>query len=427
MAEEDFSLGDDTIVGGATTPFSPEVLKKQDEIVKNSLSAIDKAGIVTEEDKKKLQKKKVDKVSTSVTAPTVSEDEEIESMALDFNDFLQDKVDIDNEDGGNIDRLPTGIDLLDAIAGGGFGCGTFGVIAGSPGTFKSALLAQIIGTSQKKFKGRMTASYHDAEVAMTRERLANMGVVRPQIEPYTDVTIENIFKTIAATIGFKEAKGIMDWPSIVGWDSIANTETEKARTTDDLNQTIGLKARMLSQLFPRYVHKMRKSKITLLAVNQLREKLEMGMFAPAADLQHMGNKDIPGGQSVKFNAFHLLMLKNKGDLKFDQYGFNGVRLEAVFIKNKFFRPNIPIMMLVDFNTGISNFWTNYNFLVDQKRIQAGAWNFLLSLPENKFRTKDALTLYNTDQSFKTEFDKQVKETIQQVILSRAPVAVQQTT
>ena len=402
MSAEDFVLGDDTVL------TTKELVDKADKLVKESVEEIKKAGEITEADKKKLSKKNVAKDET----------DEINQLASDFSDFINSKVEIDNEGGGTIERLPTGIDLLDAIAGGGFGLGTFSMIVGNPGTFKSALLALIIAASQRKFKGRLTSTYHDAEVAMSKERLASMGVVLPKLEPYTDVTIENIFKTIEAVCAFKREKNTINIPSIVAWDSIANTETAKARTTDDINATIGLKARMLSQLFPRYLPKMKDHNVSLIAVNQLREKLDMGQFAQPSDLQHMGNKDIPGGQAVKFNAFHLLFLRNRGDLKFDQYGFNGIRLEAFFVKNKFFRPNIPVMLLVDFNTGISNFWTNYNFLVTCKRIDAGAWNTLITIPEKKFRTKDALELYNTDVKFKAEFDKEVKESIQREILSK---------
>jgi len=406
MSEDTFSLGDDAVL------TTKEAADKAEKLIKESVEDIKKAGEITEKDKAKVQK--------AQAAPKAkSEADEILQLSNDLSDFISDKVEINNDDGGNIEKFPTGIDLLDAIAGGGFGVGTFSMICGSPGTFKSALIAQIIAAGQKKFNGRMLATYHDAEVAMSKQRLMSMGVINPPVEPYTDVTIENIFKTIEAVCAFKELRSLKDLPSIVAWDSIANTETAKARTTDDINATIGLKARMLSQLFPRYLPKMKQYKISMIAVNQLREKLEMGMYSPPADLQHMGNKEIPGGQAVKFNAFHLLYLKNRGDLKFEQYGFNGIKLEAVFIKNKFFRPNVPIMLLVDFNTGISNFWTNYNFLVDCKKMQAGAWNFLLALPEKKFRTKDVLSLYNTDVKFKTEFDKCVKESIKTEIIDKA--------
>ena len=59
---------------------------------------------------------------------------------------------------------------------------------------------------------------------------------------------------------------------------------------------------------------MKANKISLIAVNQLRDNMAIGPYGPPADLQHMGGKDIPGGQAAKFNAFHLLFLKNRGDI-----------------------------------------------------------------------------------------------------------------
>ena len=73
--------------------------------------------------------------------------------------------------------------------------------------------------------------------------------------------------------------------------------------------------------------------------------------------------------------------------------------------------------MVDFNTGISNFWTNYNFLVKNKRLSSGAWNYLVSLPNKKFRTKDALNIYNSnEEGFADKFNEAVKESIQTEII-----------
>lgn len=386
--------------------------QKQDKEIKDTIGSIESSVIVTDEDKEKLKKKKEKKLTA---------DEEIQQLSSDLAAFISDKIDIDQGE-GNIERFPTGIDVLDAIAGGGFGVGTFTQIVGNPGTFKSALLGSIIAAGQKKFDGRMLVTFHDSESAMTRERLSQLGVRKPEINPYDDVTVESIFKTIEAISAFKKSRDIVDVPSLIAWDSIANTSTEKERTTDDINQTIGLKARLLSGLFPRYLPKMRANKISLIAVNQLREKLDMGQFSAPADLAHMGNKDVPGGQAVKFNSFHLLFLRGRGDLKYDQYGINGIKLEAFFVKNKFFRPYVPVILLVDFNTGVSNFWTNYNFLVDNKRLTAGAWNSLLAYPDKKFRTKDAPEVYKTDKKFKDIFDKEVRETIQREIVDRNSIS-----
>ena len=88
------------------------------------------------------------------------------------------------------------------------------------------------------------------------------------------------------------------------------------------------------------------------------------------------------------------------------------------VKNKLFPPNIEIEILGSFNTGFSNFWTNYQFLIDNKRLNSGAWNYLVSFPEKKFRTKDAENLYNTDEEFKQKFDEAAKELIQTEIIDK---------
>jgi len=407
MPNDDFVLGDDTVDTVDTVKLNIDDIQKQEQIAIETAANITKSVVITDEDKKKVEELK----------PSDNEEDEISQLTADLSAFIKEKIDIEN-DCPNIDKFPTGIDILDAVAGGGFGVGTFTMIVGNPGTFKSSLLGQTIAAGQRKFNGKMLATYHDSENSMTQDRLFQMGVNRPKLTPYDDISIESIFQTIEAMSAFKQLHKIEDRPSVIAWDSIANTDTKKGIESDevDINKTVGLKARILSQLFPRFIPKMKKYNISLIAVNQLREKLDMGMFSQPNDLQHMGNKDIPGGQAVKFNAFHLLFLRNGGDLKFEQYGFNGIKLRACFIKNKFFRPNIEVTLLVDFNKGVSNFWTNYNFLVDNKKIKAGPWNTILGYDEKKFRTKDALEIYNTDPKFKQMFDKSVQETIQTVLI-----------
>jgi len=387
----------------------PAVTENNEDLVK--LQDIDKAAseaVASVQNSVKITDK--DKAIAAKKQEGLKDDQIVLDLQKDLETFVSDKVDIEAGD-GVIERLSTGIDLLDAILGGGFGLGTFTQIIGNPGTFKSALVAQLFGQAQRKYQGKLLTAYYDSENTMTTERLAQLGVNQPKIRPYSfKVTIEKVFKTIEAFCAFKELRKL-NYPGIIAWDSIANTSCEKEFTTDDPNQTIGLKARILSALFPRYIPKLKDNKISLIAVNQLREKLDMGQFSAPADLRWMGDKDIPGGQAVKFNSFHLLFLRARGDLKPEMYGFNGLLMEAKCIKNKFFKPNIPIELIVDFNRGISNFWTNYNFLVKQKRMESGAWNYLVSLPNKKFRTKDAPGLYNSDKEFKNEFDKQVKEAI----------------
>jgi RecA/RadA recombinase len=339
----------------------------------------------------------------------------VQDLYSEFSSFMEVTAKI-KQDSGTKTIIPTGIDILDAIMGGGFAAGTFSVVVGNPGSGKSCLSAQTMGSFQRLFPGNLSA-FLDSEEATTTSRLYNLGVRNPKIKPYNDITVEKVFKFLEGLCLFKEQKKLIDKPSFVIWDSIANTLSEKERECDDVNQVIGYKARMLSILVPKYIAKLAQYNITVVAVNQLRDVLQMGPYGAPRDLKFMSShKSMPGGTVIKFNAFHLLEIKVSGTIEAEKHGFDGFVAKVKCVKNKLFTPNIEIEMCGDFISGFSNFWTNYKFLVDNKRLQSGAWNALISAPEIKFRTKDAETIYKTNPNFKQAFDSAVKECIQTELL-----------
>jgi len=345
-------------------------------------------------------------------------EEETKSLYAEFNEFLETKLDIKSEAEQKI-LIPTKLDLLDAILGGGFSAGTMAIITGSPGSFKSTLLAQVIASAQAIYAEKLLAAYMDSEEACSMTRLANLGVRNPTIKPKVNITVEKVFKLIEGMCRFKEYKKIKDIPSIVVWDSIANTLSEKEFEAEDINTVIGYKAKLLSTLIPKYIQKCSEYGICFLAVNQLRDRMSMGRFAPRADLKFMSNsKDMPGGTSLKFNAFHLLEMNLKSVTEVEKFGIAGVIVEVKCVKNKLFPPNVKIELVGDFVRGFSNFWSNYHFLNETKRLQSGAWNYLKNLPDKKFRTVNAPELYSTDPVFKDAFDELVKEAIKTDIIEK---------
>jgi len=378
-----------------------------------------------------------------------SEKEQILSLQSDFSDFLNETVGGGEEDVnsiGMIETVSTGIDILDAILGGGIGIGTLTLIIGNPGTFKSTLLGNILSNAQKQFRGKMLGAYLDSENATTTERLYDLGVRYPKIKPRTEVTAEGVFKIIEAMCSYKESKKqeiikknndikkdktnkkdegiqeVLDFPGVIGWDSVANTITEKELEDPSLRpeQVTGLRARILSSFLPRYISKMRDYRISLIAINQLRDKIDIGMSKKANDLRWMGDKTMPGGNSLKFNAFHLIALKAVADLDPTKYGFNGLKIKASCIKNKLFTPNIPVDLIINFNTGISNFFTNYEFLVECNRLQPKGWASLRTFPEVKWQgAYKAMALYNEDEKgFRKAWDEAVKEAIRTEIIDK---------
>jgi len=383
-----------------------------------------------EETKEILESVKVDikkepvkknKVTSEVKETEV---DKTQSLYDEFNSFLEDKTDI-IADIGVKQVISTGIDLMDAILGGGFAVGALNIIVGTPGTGKTMLAIKTLGQGQVQYEGKLIGAFLDAEEATTTLRLSNLGVRFPKIKPYVDITVEKVFKFIEGLSVFKQEKKISETPSVVIWDSIANTLSEKERQTDDPNTVIGYKARLLSILVPKYLAKCAKNNICFLAINQLRDKLDMGMFSAPNDLKFMtASKTMPGGNVLKFNAFQLVEMKVKSVIAegkaedSNKYGFEGVIVKAKCVKNKLFSPNVEIELVGSFTQGFSNFWTNYNFLKLTKRLNSGAWNSLTTLPEKKFRVKDAKTTYDTDPEFKEAWDKLVVETIKTEIVDK---------
>jgi len=275
------------------------------------------------------------------------------------------------------------------------------IIVGQPGSGKSMLAMQTMGQGQRQYNGKLLTAFLDSEEATTDIRLANLGVRYPKIKPHVDITVEKVFQFLEGLCVFKEERKLIDTPSVLVWDSIANTLSQKEREAEDVNSVIGYKARMLSILIPKYVAKCAQ-------YNKLMSS----------------TKDMPGGNVLKFNAFQLVEMKIKSIIsttsaeKAEKYGFEGIIVKLKCVKNKLFPPNIEIEIVGSFVTGFSNFWTNYNFLKNSKRLNTGAWNYLVSLPDKKFRTKDAQMLYKTDEIFKKAFDAAAQEAIQTDIIDK---------
>lgn len=359
-----------------------------------------------------VEVKPEDEVPEPKTDKSIDEDDEkTKALYNEFRSFLEQKADI-VPDSGIKATVSTGIDLLDAILGGGFAIGALNIIVGQPGSGKSMIAMQTLGQAQKQFQGNIIGAFLDSEEATTTVRLANLGVRFPRIKPYADITVEKVFKFLEGLCVFKAEKKLTDIPSVVVWDSIANTLSQKEREVKDVNSVIGYKARLLSILVPKYTAKCAQHNICLIAVNQLRDQMQISNFVPAKELKFMTQgKDMPGGNILRYNAFQLIEMKVKQVLTPDKYGFDGISCKVKCVKNKLFAPNIEIEIAGSFVRGFSNFWTNYMFLGSTKRLSTGAWNYLNSMPDKKFRTKDAENLYQNDQTFKDEFDKNVKETI----------------
>jgi len=384
---------------------------------------------ITDEIKEKYQKKprkkkdmptskELDQMSNEEIEDTISDGpDDVKKLYNEFTAFLADTTGI-KEDTGTKVTIPTGIDYLDVILGGGFSVGNYNLIIGDPGSGKSMLVAQTIGNAQRLYPGIMTP-YLDSEQSMTTIRLAGLGANNPKIKPFTDMSVENIFQILEAMCLFKSLHGV-EMPSLMVWDSLANTLTDKEKEAADPNTLVGYRGRVMSLLIPQAASKLSKHNICMIVINQFRDEINMNQYQKKPkDLYFMRTgKNIPGGNAIKFNAFHLLDLKMSGKIDEEKEGFRGFMCEMKCIKNKLFSPYVPAIVVGDFVNGFSNFWTNYKFLISVGRLKPGAWNYLVEYPTVKFRTSDAPEKYKSDPEFKKMFDAALKEAFQKELIEK---------
>ena len=329
------------------------------------------------------------------------------------------------DESGDIPLISTNIDVLDLLLGGGIGLGTFTIVVGYSGSFKSTICAQIAKSYRENAVTEGITPfvvYIDTEASMSINRLNSLGLVN--VKPVSNATIEQVFAVIDKIIMYKEELAqkykndiFLRVPALIVWDSIANTPTEAELKATDVNQVIGQKARVLSAILPKSIMKMQKYNINLLAINQFRDKVAIGPFQAPSDLKHLQHdKTMPGGNSVKFNASQVLefkVLEHKTAAE-SKYGFRHAKIEVKTVKNKFFPDGYKVQLVIDVARGVDNLYTNFEFLNQYKKVTVGAWSYLKSYPEKKFRIRELREVYNTDTVFKQKFDEEVKNTIEEV-------------
>lgn len=274
------------------------------------------------------------------------------------------------------DFISTGSSLLDyAIANkpnGGVPVGRITEISGREGSGKSLLAYHIMANTQKR--GGI-AVYIDTERAYNQQFMERMGVntkknfIMPEEVPST---IEEVFAYIEAVVMHTRLKFPKKNKLVtVVWDSVAATpgkdEVEVAHTD---NPRMATEARAMSRSFRKVIKALDAGFITLICVNQLREKIGVSF----------GDPDItPHGGALPFYAsirIKLKSLKQIKDLKADRTV--GVSTQAKVFKNKV-GPNwrvVDFPLMYDWGVADETSWIE--FLKDIELIKtSGAWSTLL--------------------------------------------------
>jgi RecA/RadA recombinase len=354
-----------------------------------------------------------------------------------FNE-ISDMFDIDDWDFKNI-VYSTGFDIVDALLASdpkekGFMLRTINGLIGGSGIGKSTFWQQVIGNIMRQKEGSMFFFY-DAEKTATINRLKSLGVpVERTLIIKKNTTIENFFALIKAIAKKRHAEMeehgvdyIMENPYFILADSISAMGTEREIDADsDVNKAMGTAARMWSAMLKIYADVLYRYNITMLYVNQIRDKISIAPGGAGLKKQLVYEKHdetFSGGKALPFYSFTFTRLGASGQLKPDVYGFQAIEVDFNLIKTKNSETNRNVKMVFIPSKGYSNFWSNLFYLKDNGYIKTGAYYRFDSkydidkLYSKTWRLKESENKYLTDPEFKKAFDKAVQYACEEIIMA----------
>ena len=196
-------------------------------------------------------------------------------------------------------------------------------------------------------------------------------------------------------------------PTVVILDSIAaismhynENDKNDIKTISQLegNTYANRLARDISQFFTKLLPRLRAANIILLAINQVKDKIDIGVVKSSAEFMYMKqNETVPGGWAPKFYAHIFLKFVAEGSSKFteDDEGFGGFGVTIDILKSRTNQAGRSCHLIDDKVHGIDSIRSTLRFAKD---------NGLLNGNKNKSWFGDdkenSFSMVNVHQEFK---------------------------
>lgn len=262
----------------------------------------------------------------------------------------------------DISAVSTGLVSLDLALGvGGYPKGRIIEVYGQESSGKTTLALNAVAEVQRK--GGLVA-YIDAENAMDPAYAAKLGV---NIDEMYLSQPESGEQGLAIASELIESSAF----SLVVIDSVAAL-VPKAEIEGEMGDShVGLQARMMSQALRKISGNVNKTKVVVIFINQLREKVGL-MF---------GNPETtPGGRALKFYASVRLEIKRTSDKIKEGTDQVGENIKVKVVKNKVAPPFKEVTLVNMYGKGMSasgdllNYTTNKDTVKEDQLIQkSGSW------------------------------------------------------
>ncbi len=233
----------------------------------------------------------------------------------------------------DVKRFSSGSVVLDSISGGGFPKGRIIEIYGPEASGKTSIALNAIANVQKEGGN---AVFVDAEQALDLNYASVLGVNVDDLV-LAQVSVAEDALQLCANLA---ASGNTD---LIVVDSVAALVPRQEAEGDMDKQQVGLMARVMSKGLRVLTPLCAKNKVTIIFLNQIREKVGV-MF---------GNPETtPGGKALKFFASQRIEIRRKGQEK-DGTEIIGTVVRMKMVKNKVAAPFKEGLTVLTFAHGIN--------------------------------------------------------------------------
>lgn len=216
-----------------------------------------------------------------------------------------------------IKRLPSGVESIDTMIGGGFPCGAITELYGKESSGKTTLALQAAAIVTSK---QMRVLFIDAEQSFSLPYAENLGVDKKYLLLSNENCTERALNLIESAA---ETRDI----ALIILDSIASLTPQAQLDGEYGAPEMGASARALSQGIKRIVPSLHRSDTALIAINQIRTKIGIAYGNPEYQ---------PGGNAMKFYASLRLEVRAKGGEggRIEEDGARGSLVTFSVVKNK---------------------------------------------------------------------------------------------
>lgn len=288
--------------------------------------------------------------------------------------------------------------IIDTYPSIGITAGSYALFVGKPSSSKTTTAVQIASNIVREFDCG-TVLHFDIEQAMNYTRIQALSKFKMSemdskyVLKQGNTSIDEVYNSIMQ-IYFEKTKnpeaylyntGKMNefgkeirifQPTVAILDSIAaismhynENDKNDIKTISELegNTYANRLARDISQFFTKLLPRLRAANIILLAINQIKDKVDIGVVKSAAEFMYMKqNETTPGGWAPKFYAHIFLKFVAEGSSKFteDDEGFGGFGVTVDILKSRTNQAGRSCHLIYDKVHGVDSIRSTLRFAKD---------------------------------------------------------------